>query len=108
MVYTTAKLYSMTPLRAVMGLTSLIIQEAILTEGFDTGITDFVRSVKQYSYLPECVLTLFRWIGIFVNTSLSKSTTNIYYEFQDKNVVNQALHQYMRKKPLIDWQSRNQ
>ena len=35
-------------------------------------------------------------IKIFVNTSLSESTTDIYFEFNDKNAVNQAL-QYTRK-----------
>ena len=33
--------------------------------------------------------------------------TDIYFEFNDKNAVSQAL-QYMRKKSLIDWKIRNQ
>ena len=41
------------------------------------------------------------------NTSVSGSTTDMYFEFKDKNAGHQAL-QYMRNKPLIDWQIRNQ
>ena len=66
-------------------------------------------SLKYYCgvcHVKNVVLTPFHSNKIFVHTSLSGSTTDIYFEFKDKEALNQTL-QYMRKKSLIDWHVNN-
>ena len=67
----------------------------------------FTANSFMHDLLIQSVLMPFRSSKIFVHASLSGATTDIYFEFKDKNAVNHAF-QYMRNKPLINWQVCNQ